>query len=255
MENQANLSKFNEESLLDSYLNNGFHKVEGWCNYKIFDFIKYMSDFQQSYQIKGGVCEIGIHHGKFFIGLHNLTKEGELSLAIDIFDAQKLNVDKSGKGNLAKFKTNLAHFASRQSSIKIMERDSLTLSIKDILDIESELEKFRFFSVDGGHTPEHTVNDFKIAEELVCNGGLVIVDDYFNPNWHGVCEGIARLFLLDSPRIAPFMMGANKLIFTTFSFHNEYFKMALDWVKKREKDSFKHIVMYGYDVVSWIPRK
>ena len=245
-----------EQSSLDYYLKNGFQKVEGWCNYQIFDFINYISDIQKGLQIQGGVCEIGVHHGKFFIGLHNLTTENELSLAIDIFDNQSLNVDKSGRGSLEKFKTNLNLFASRQDSIQIIEGDSLALSIKDILDIESKQGKFRFFSVDGGHTPQHTVNDFKVAEQLVCNGAVVIIDDYLNQNWPGVSEGIARLFLLDSPRLAPFMIGAGKLLFTTFSFHQEYLKLTLNWVKNRgNKDFFKPILMYGYDVISWIPHK
>ncbi|MBS0015517.1 MAG: class I SAM-dependent methyltransferase [Arthrospira sp. SH-MAG29] len=244
------------ESSLDFYLKNGFQKVEGWCNYRIFYFLKYISDVQKTLLINGGTCEIGVHHGKFFIGLHNLTTEGELSLAIDVFEDQHLNIDRSGKGSLEQFKTNISLFASRQESIQIMKKDSLALSIKDLLDMESNIGKFRLFSIDGGHTQQHTINDFKVAEQLVCNGGLVIVDDYLNQNWPGVGEGIARLFLLDSPRLAPFMIGASKLLFTTFSFHQEYFKLTADWVKSRSnQESFKIVSMYGYNVVSWIPTK
>jgi hypothetical protein len=247
------------ESPLDLYLKNGFQNVEGWCQYHIFYLLKYISDIQKSLSIKGGTCEIGVHHGKFFIGLHSLTTEGELSLAIDIFEDQHLNIDRSGRGSLEKFKTNIGLFAPRQDSIQIIKKDSLTLSVKDLLDIESNIGKFRLFSIDGGHTQQHTINDFKIAEQLVCNGGLVIVDDYLNQNWLGVGEGIARLFLLDSPKLAPFMIGANKLLFTTFSFHQEYFKLTTNWANlvnsRGNQGSFKIVSMYGYNVVSWVPNK
>ncbi|MGD1711797.1 class I SAM-dependent methyltransferase [Dapis sp. BLCC M172] len=246
------LEDFQQDSALDLYLKNGFQNVQGWCNHHVFSFLKYISDVQKARQIKGGACEIGIHHGKLFIGLHNLTTEDESSLAIDIFDNQSLNIDKSGKGNLEQFKINLNSFAARPESIEVMEKDSITLSIKDLLDIESSLGKFRFFSIDGGHTVQHTINDFKVAEQLICNGGLVMVDDYLSQNWPGVSEGIARLFLLDSPKLIPFMIGAGKLVFTTISFYQEYFKLTVDWLKKRSgKYGSKIVLMYGYNVVSW----
>lgn len=244
-----------QDSALDLYLKNGFPNVQGWCNHRIFSFLKYISDVQKANQITGGACEIGVHHGKFFIGLHNLITQGELSLALDIFDNQKLNIDKSGKGDLEQFEININSFATRPESIQVMAKDSTTLSIKDLWDLESSLGKFRFFSIDGGHTVEHTVNDFKVAQQLICNGGLVIVDDYLNQNWPGVSEGIARLFLLDSPKLIPFMIGAGKLVFTTISFYQKYLKLSLEWATNRKSDSFKRVLMYGYDVVSWIPSK
>ena len=245
-----------QESALNLYMKNGFPYVEGWCSHHIFPFLQYMSDFQKARQMKGGACEIGIHHGKLFIGLHNLTTQGESSLAIDVFDNQSLNIDKSGKGNLEQFKVNVNSFAARPESIEVMEKDSITLSIKDLFDIEARLGKFRFFSIDGGHTVQHTVNDFKVAEQLICNGGLVIVDDYLNQDWPGVCEGVARLFLLDCPKLVPFIIGAGKLVFTTISFYQEYFKLSADWLKKRSsKYASKKVLMYGYDVVSWSPIK
>jgi hypothetical protein len=250
---QTLLEGFDQESALDSYLTSGFEQVEGWCSIRVFDFLRYISSVHKQRQITGGACEIGVHHGKFFIGLHNLTGDNELSLAIDVFEDQHLNIDGSGKGDLEKFKNNLSLFTHRQESIQIMKKDSLTLSLKDFFDIEEKFGKFRFFSIDGGHTKQHTINDFKIAEQLVCGGGLVIVDDYLNQDWLGVCEGIAHLFLLDAPRLSPFMIGYGKLLFTTFSFHKEYFQLAANFVQSRTAngESFKLIQMYGHNVISW----
>ena len=68
----------------------------------------------------------------------------------------------------------------------------------------------RFVSIDGGHTVEHTINDLKIAAELINNQGVVILDDILNHHWLGVIEG-AISYLNTSPTLIPFAIGHNKL--------------------------------------------
>ena len=40
---------------------------------------------QRAKQVSGAVAEIGVHHGKLFIGLRLLQRPGDKSVAIDIF--------------------------------------------------------------------------------------------------------------------------------------------------------------------------
>ena len=54
--------------------------------------------------------EIGVHHGQFFIALNQLIPSNFTSYAIDVFDNQQLNIDKSGEGNKSKFIENLRNF-------------------------------------------------------------------------------------------------------------------------------------------------
>lgn len=243
---------------IENYLQVGFKEVEGWCSYSIPPLAKTISDYQIKNAIQGGALEIGVHHGKFFIVLHNLTNTTlEPSVAIDIFDEQTLNIDSSGKGNREIFDRNVAKYAINPKSIHCISRDSTELSAADIVKIESEYGKFRIISIDGGHTVEHTINDFNIASNLICNGGVVVLDDYYNQDWPGVHEGIAYIFLHNRPKLVPFLIAPNKLFFTTISYRKKMFDLITNFIKNRtfriEKGKLKIVKMYGYDVLSYKP--
>ena len=68
------------------------------------------------------------------------------------------------------------------------------------------------FSIDGGHTAEVTHNDLRLAHDTVRDGGIVILDDYFNPGWPGVSEGTCRFMLVDNEQLEPVAVTANKVI-------------------------------------------
>lgn len=243
---------------IDNYLKVGFKEVEGWCSYSIPELVRTISDYQVQQGIKGGVLEIGVHHGKFFIVLHNLTNHSkEASVAIDIFDNQTLNIDYSGKGSMDYFQKNISKYAVDPQSIHCIQQDSTQLSPADIVKIETEYGKFRIISIDGGHTAEHTINDFNIASDLICNGGVVILDDYYNQDWPGVHEGIAYTFLHNRPKLLPFLVAPNKLFFTTISYQKRIFDLIKRFIDNRtirlEKGRSKIVKMYGYDVISYKP--
>jgi uncharacterized membrane-anchored protein len=71
------------------------------------------------------------------------------------------------------------------------------------------------FSVDGGHTPEITYSDLDLASQTLCEGGVIILDDFFNESWPGVAEGACKFFLENPERIFPVAIVGNKFIFTT----------------------------------------
>ena len=47
------------------------------------------------------------------------------------------------------------------------------------------------------------MSDLRFAEEVLVNGGVVFVDDVFNPEWPGVVEGVPA-FLRAVPALVPF---------------------------------------------------
>ena len=203
---------------LENYKQNGFNNIEGWCLDELFTTI----DFFNSLPInkKGGIAEIGIHHGKFFILLNSIVESNFNSYAIDIFENQNLNMDKSGKGNLHIFKDNLEKYdIHKGKNTIIIKGDSTDRSLQLTKTIEPG--SLRFISIDGGHTPAHVVNDLKIAEELISNEGVVIVDDILNHRWLGVYEGVVK-YLQTSPTLIPIIMGHNKLYFVKMSYKDYY---------------------------------
>jgi hypothetical protein len=170
----------------------------------------------------GAVSEIGVHHGKLFIGLSLLQRNDEYSVAIDLFDDQALNVDRSGKGNLAAFQNNVRRWSSLDRVV-IHRGDSTRLDGDEL----SKLGRanIRIFSVDGGHTSEIVHSDMKLAETTVSSEGIVIADDVFNQYWPGVATGTMR-YLHEGGGLVPFAIGFNKVFFC-FPDYADYYRSKL----------------------------
>ena len=208
---------------LRSYQAGGFDEIKGWVDPTIFPFLEAVARSQADLDARGGVVEIGVHHGRFFIALNGLIDDGATSVAIDVFGRQELNIDQSGKGNRRRFEENLtAHDRYEGANVRVLEADSTRLRPGDI---ESLLTSpARLVSVDGGHTVEHTLSDMRLAAEIVAEHGLVILDDILNPAWLGVVEGAVR-YLESHPTLWPVAIGHNKLVLAPMSFHGRYLEL------------------------------
>lgn len=221
---------FQETSLVEEYIKDGIEKVEGWLDSDAISIITKLAQAQHKFDIKGHVGEIGVHHGKLFILLYLLTSKSENAIAVDIFDKQYLNVDQSGKGDLERFLQNLESFAKDKQKLKIISEDSTQISSDDIKKLVGG--ELRLFSVDGGHTPEITRNDLRIASKSICEGGVIVLDDCFNGLFPGVSEGTNQFFMYDNARgIVPFAIGThdvNKVFFTTSIYADKYIEYLLE---------------------------
>eukprot|EP00955_Chlamydomonas_euryale_P067076 359736-Chlamydomonas_euryale.AAC.4 len=66
-----------------------------------------LSEYQRKWGISGAVGEIGVHHGAFFLSMALTAHKDEPLFALDIFDLQEKNIDRSGQGNLIIFLDNV----------------------------------------------------------------------------------------------------------------------------------------------------
>jgi hypothetical protein len=194
------------------YAKTGHHDVQGWLEQLAIEMLLAIDEVQQSQGVEGPVCEIGVHHGRLFILLHLLTITGQRSVGWDLFENQSLNVDQSGYGDAAVSMHNLRAHGGRIENVMLSTCNSLSLTPKVVID--QCKGRPRLFSVDGGHTSEITSNDLAIAAESICNGGVVILDDYFNQEWPGVSQGTCKCLQTYAGKLFPFAVGGNKLLFT-----------------------------------------
>jgi hypothetical protein len=223
---------------LRKYADDGFHKIEGWVDPNIFKFMKFLAELEIN-QSLDGVAEIGVHHGKFFILLRSLLKTNSRSVALDVFDHQELNIDASGNGSLTRFKHNLSLYDPWQGeSVQIIEGDSTFLRIPPT-------GFFRFISIDGGHSREHAASDLRLAEKLLADNGVVVVDDFARADWIGVTEGV--LAYLDSGgTLIPFAAGYNKLFMARLSYVYQYYESVANSTFSIKTQRFHR---YWYDIV------
>lgn len=231
-------------SWLDNYIQNPFPKIEGWVDPRIFDVLKLIYSIQKKINVFGGGLEIGVHHGKFFIPINGMVDSPEyVSFAIDLFSEQELNIDSSGLGDLEKFQENLKLYDRYQGqNVEIIQSDSTRLNPQLLLKIQ--IMRPKVISIDGGHTPEHTINDLKIASQVIHPKGVIFLDDILNPYWIGVFEGIVR-YLLTRPTLWPVFMGYNKLLLTPMSVHYIYLREFQKYFTQA-----KNVNLCGYNLIS-----
>lgn len=186
--------------------------VGGWLETEALLFTSYYaSNFLKDRKFDS--LEIGVHHGKFFIGLENITPLGSRAIAVDVFDNQEKNIDDSGFGNLEIFEQNVSNFCVEPKRVIPMPIDSLDINV-----MEMGFNQFGLISIDGGHTVNHTMKDLQTAESLVSADGLVILDDILNQHWAGVVTGAVQYFTNNTgKRIVPFAIGFNKLFCCHFT--------------------------------------
>lgn len=245
-----------ELAQVDEYLRGEFQRVQGWCLPQLWQAIQPLHEEQNKLGVKSPIAEIGVFKGKFFIGLVK-TKAAVAGghHAFDVFDLQQFNLDHAGKGELEAFQTNLVKSGVKTESVAIMRGDSMTIGIDERLKVKRETGGFSMFSVDGCHLAGHTINDIRIAIDLTVPEGIIFVDDYYNASWPGVQEGVAKLYLCDSPTFVPLLYMSNKLFLCHVSYHDRYIAAVFAFIKQNYPETVqKKVERFGYPTLTVIPK-
>lgn len=233
----------------DRYMNYGFKYVPGWVVSTLPPFLKTLKNVE--WNKTGGIAEIGVYMGRFFLLMRAMLDKSEPSYGIDIFEDQDLNIDYSGTNKARReiFQNYIDKYDPfGGKDITIIKADSTSSkSQAEIAEIIPE-GSIRFLSVDGGHTKIHALNDLKLAEKYIADAGVVILDDILHPHWLGVMDGLVQ-YLTDFPTLVPFAVGHNKMFLCKFSYHSKYLEVA-----RNCGSATKQIEFMGHKVwvVEWV---
>lgn len=231
---------------LSKYRSEVYDNVYGWLGGKAVDALEIIGNYHAEHGVKGDALEIGVFQGKFFLALAAAVEPEEVTVGIDIFSDQFLNVDNSGAPEedlLSIFNGNVEKYAPNARQLRIITGDSMVTRAADLIDI-APTKGYRFISVDGGHTAEHVVNDLLLAADLVVSGGVVFLDDWSSPHWPGVVEGYDRFMSNLNRNLAPFLYTDNKLFLTTIGHQQSVLKYMRErftpWPGQRVADVKSH---------------
>jgi SAM-dependent methyltransferase len=237
---------------VNAYLSTGIHAVDGWCIPQLWQTLwplyREIGD--------GPVAEIGLFEGKFFIGLCKTFGVGSQNrgAAIDVFDMQQFNLDGAGVGKLDVVKRNLVMHGIAEDAVSFVQADSLALTHRDADRLVREIGQFHFFSVDGCHEVVHTVNDIEFAMSVMANHGIIAVDDYTNPNWPGVQEAVARMYLSRDFRFIPLAVTCNKLLLASCSYHAAYLRAIEAYLRRAHSGTrMKRVKRFGFETLTIQP--
>ena len=196
-----------DDQFLSRYMN-AFDSIPGWFSPDACLIFMAYHQLLADEGLAGDVLEIGVHHGLSAIAIAALRGEGRRFVAIDLFDdLQAQNVSKSGLGNRDRFYANMRLFHDDLSFMTTIASHSSTLKAADLG------SSFSFCHVDGGHSEPEVYADLALVADISAPGGIVALDDYFNPAFPGVGEAAVR-FNLDRPgTLRPIAIGFNKALF------------------------------------------
>lgn len=196
--------------LLD-YCAAGQHGVEGWLHEEALVLTLALHRQQRAAGIAGGVAEIGVYHGRFFLALALLCDgEGERALAVDVFDRRRLAEAAAVCGDREVFEAHLESWGV-SGRTAVLQRDSLELVPEAVRGALSGGAGARLFSVDGAHSLEHAAHDLRLAAASLAPGGVVVLDDFLNAEWLGVTEAAVLLLRGEDPPLAPLAICGGKL--------------------------------------------
>jgi SAM-dependent methyltransferase len=194
-------------NFLSSYLTS-LSSLPGWFSADAALMFMAYNQLISAANITGDVLEIGVYHGKSAVALASLRRKGGKVFAIDLFeDMQSYGDSHSEFGMKAAFVRNMTAFHGKLDFLEIIARSSSQVSPAELGD------RFSFCHIDGEHSQSQTYQDLELCHAVLLPGGLLAVDDYFNPLFPGVSEGAFK-FSLDHPgELVPLAVGFNKGLF------------------------------------------
>ncbi len=188
----------------------GAPHIEGWLHPDCAQMIDIFDDLQKEAGLQGDIAEIGVHHGRLFVLLALCARPGEAIVAIDLFELQHLNQDGNGFAERSVLDGNITRWCGSTDRITYLKGSTLELSVERL---RAAGGPFRLFSVDGGHSAECALNDLVLADQTLAEGGVMMMDDVFNPHWPDVATGCVQYMLRPDRRLQPFAVHANKVHF------------------------------------------
>lgn len=188
------------KNFLESYLE-AFDRIEGWLATDAALMFMAYNELIAANEITGNMLEIGVHHGLSAIAMSAMRGDGAQLVAIDLFEQLQ------ERNNRPHFVRNMTAFFGDIGFVRCIAAPSSTVAPADIGD------GFSFCHVDGGHTATETYKDLELCSRVLRPGGLLALDDYFNPAFPGVCEGAIKFWLDHDGAVMPVAAGFNKVLF------------------------------------------
>ena len=196
-----------QPSFFQKYLQ-AYPRIEGWFSYDAALLFAAYSQLNAASGIAGDTLEIGVYHGLSAITVAHLRGPGHRTVAIDLFEKAVMN-DAYGIGETYRkiFERNMREFHQPLDFLQIVSGASGELQSSDYPN------SFSFCHVDGGHSPQETFADLRFASDILVPGGILALDDYFNPQQPGVGEGAIEFMQRHGGVLRPVAIGFNKVLF------------------------------------------
>jgi len=215
---------------------NEIESIKGWFLPQAADLFVHADKIQKDDGIVGDIMEIGTYHGKSACLLGQFLRVDEKFYAVDTFNG----------------------YTEGESFQHVFEKyyqDIVGRPVDTILaDKSSELPKqnleknYRIWHIDGYHSFEETLNDMVLGDMYTMEKGIMIVDDFLNQDWLGVCQAV-NTFLYKHDDWCVVAYGYNK----TFLCKTEHYEFYKERFGESPQDRSPHnfLPFHGHNYISF----
>ena len=228
------------EDYLRAYMDGGWEQVPGWLYDGARQVIRMTDIFQKQRGIEGHIGEIGLFRGKLFIMLALMARDQEKVFGVDLFGT----FQSEGDDRLSVIHENMRQHMGEYPWVDILTSDSTLVTAAQLQ--EQVDGKYRLFSVDGGHQEPVVFHDLSIAAESLAPGGVILLDDYFDPGNPEVSVATCRYFAQGDSLIAPFAIAGNKVFFCEKHAHEAYYQQFSSIAQHAVRN---HNMMFGAKII------
>ena len=160
---------------VDAYLTDGYLAVPGMSSRFAAAISCGLMRIQTGLGVSGHVAEVGAFQGRFFIAMAKALQPDEKALGIDRFDWPTPAV-------LDRFEQ-----YCRQHNVPSEQRVTWKADSGDMApaDITAKLGggPIRLVHIDGEHSQRALTHDLELATQVLCPGGVLIIDDMLHPGY------------------------------------------------------------------------
>jgi hypothetical protein len=192
-------------------------EIEGWFYPPDIVAFWMIDRIQKDAHLSGSLCELGVYQGKSAIALGRMLRSGETLFCYDIFHEYSIDG----------FRANLGRFCPDLDNALVCVRQNLPA-----LRIPPEavpLGGLRFLHVDAVHEHSSVLNDLCNFSPLLARHGVIVLDDYFDPDWPGVSTGMSEFCLSEAGSgFRPFISTRSKM----YLCRREWVEFYQTWIVK-----------------------
>jgi predicted O-methyltransferase YrrM len=191
-------------------------QVRGWLyvhDHALIHMI--MKDIQKN--IEGDICEIGVAFGRSAIALSNYRPITDRLYLYDIYFENGLT-----ESNLKEYGT------SENIEWRLQDTTKLTT---DTIEFNKPL---RLLHIDGCHEDMAVYNDLKNFSTKMSKDGVIVVDDYSDPEYPGINSATLR-FLYENKDWVMFAIGSNKAFLCHINNRLWYITKTLEHIREHNK--------------------
>lgn len=216
-------------SAVEAYLADGYDSVPGMSSRFAAAICARLLRLQSEAGVTGPIAEIGAFEGRFFIALAHALEQGEIALALDIFEWPDPGVQQRFEANCER--NGIA--AERRRTIK---GDAGAMAPADLI-AHAGGAKLRLIHIDGEHSRAALAKDLALATACLGEGGLIVLDDMLHPGYPTLMVAVQAYLEADAD-IVPLciidretIVGAAKFVLCRRNWFERYQARMLDVFK------------------------